>query len=121
MHVPPTIGNVHAQHTNVGKVPQSHFHNSHRTPRSMHHKPPRPPPTHGKVLLGPKAGCGVVGFFRNMIGQGWAACCGQSGDNLMAGRPGMIQGVQRSPWHRLQGQQQETRQHAIDVVANTRF
>ena len=62
----------------------------------------------------------LVGFFRNMIGQDWAACCGQSDDNLMTGRPG-IQEVQRSPWHRLQGQQGETRQHAIDVVANIRF
>ena len=62
----------------------------------------------------------LVGFFRNMIGQDWAACCGQSDDNLMTGRLG-IQEVQRSPWHRLRGQQQETQQHAIDVVANIRF
>ena len=62
----------------------------------------------------------LVGFFRNMIGVDWAACCGESDDNLMTGRPG-IQEVQRSPWHRLQAQQQDTRQHAIDVVANIRF
>ena len=62
----------------------------------------------------------LVGFFRNMIGQDWEACCAESDNNLMTGRPGLHE-VQRSPWHRLQVQHEDMIQHAMDVVANIRF
>ena len=112
--------NVIAGHTIVAKVALSHFQALMMPFQCVPHMPPRPVGTHGKVNGGQKVGYGAVGGM-------WAFGCWpfptlghQSDDNLMTGRPG-IQEVQRSPWHRLQTQQQETRQHAIDVVANIRF
>ena len=82
--------------------------------------PPRPVCTHGKVNVCKKLGWGGVDGLWVFAPWLFSLLEHQSDDNLMTGRPG-IQEVQRIPWHRLQAQQEETRQHAIDVVANTRF